>query len=101
MKMKMMSDEEIENLVAIGYTSDGKHVIFDITHHSEEWIIVNAENKKLISIDIPEGVTYVVCDNNFITKLDLPSSVTFLFCDKKVKGLEKYIDKNDIMIFII
>ena len=80
-------------MLAIGYTSDGKRIEFDCSNG------LYCYNSDLVSLDIPEGVTKVMCWGNLLTELIIPDSVEVILCDKKVSGLDELIGKVDIELW--
>ena len=78
-------------MVAVGYTIDGYRKEFECSDGR-----LSCHSKDLVSLEVPEGVTFVICYNNKLSKLILPDSVTMLCCDKGVSGLEEFIDKVNI-----
>ena len=96
-------------MVAIGIDVHGKEIDFKRIIYEDLWCLW-CQERELVSLTIPEGVTHVYCyDNqltelklpegvthitcydNSITHLDLPDSVRALSADKEVIGFEKCI----------
>jgi hypothetical protein len=82
-----------------GITRNGKEIdvpIYANDKHSK-YKNVQANGLDLISLEVPEGITDVMCNNNHLTHLHLPDSVEWVMCDpdlfdyEKCKVLEVYV----------
>jgi len=60
---------------------------------------IDCENNQLIELTIPEGVKYLDCHNNILTELNIPKSVKYLNCDKNVIGLKNIDWECNIILF--
>ena len=76
-------------MVAVGITSDGKRLEFNCSDK------LYCSYNDLVSL----GVKYVYCSYNKLTELILPESVESLWCDKEVSGLDRFIDKIEIVLW--
>ena len=98
--------EEKKKLIATGIDIEGNEIEF-----SCEGGNLGCYGGRLISLTIPEGITYVSCEGNQITELILPEGIKYVYCqdnqltelklpegvrviscnNNQLTGLEKYI----------
>ncbi len=86
---------DIENLEAIGYTSDGERLVFKVSNSTmhdnsinrKNWKMNNPKNralhakkKDLISLEVPKGFTHIYCLGNKLTSLKIEEGVRILCC---------------------
>ncbi len=81
--------------IAFGINKKGKRIRIECIFGILSYCQAEYESDKLVSLEIPYGITTVYCYNNLITELKIPTSVYHIQLDKTVKGLDKYIDKKE------
>lgn len=85
-------EESIDDdcLKAVGYTCKGERKEFKCIDKT-----LKCNSKRLSILEIPEGIEYVYCMNNFLTTLILPKSLKALYCENNLlnslnlKGLKE------------
>ena len=73
-QLKEISDSELSNK-GKGIDDKGNVLWFDIVVG-----VLDCSNKKLVSLEVPQGVTHLYCSYNNLTSLEVPQGVTHLYC---------------------
>ena len=85
---------------AIGRNSKGKIITYDIPIEKSilaQYAGLVADNRDLVELTLPDGLTALDCRYNKLKELKLPYSLTYVECDKELFNYDTY---NTTKIYI-